>query len=86
MRAFQADGRVAGSTSCNSYSAAYTAKGDSLTFSMAASTLMACVPALMNQESKFMEIFRDVRTHTITPDGALVLRTADGRTMTARRG
>jgi heat shock protein HslJ/uncharacterized lipoprotein YbaY len=83
---FGEDGRVTGSTSCNSYSAGYTVTGDSLTFTQAASTLKACVPALMTQEERFMSVFRDVRTFTITPDGALVLRTADGRTMTARRG
>lgn len=83
---FGADGRVSGSGSCNSYSAGYTTKGDSLTFTPAASTLKACDPALMAQEERFMGIFRDVRTFTITSDGALVLRTADGRTMTARRG
>lgn len=83
---FGADGRVAGSLSCNSCTAGYTVKGDSLTITQAASTLKACVPALMAQEERFMSIFRDVRTWTITDEGALVLRTADGRTITARRG
>ncbi len=83
---FGADGRVSGSGSCNSYSAGYMVTGDSLTITQAVSTLKACVPALMSQEEKFMGLLRDVRTFAIAPDGALVLRTADGRTIKARRG
>jgi putative lipoprotein len=81
---FGGDGRVTGSMSCNSYTAGYTVKGDSLTITQAASTLKACIPVLMTQEERFMSILRDVHAWTITPDGALVLRTADARTITAR--
>ena len=47
---FGADGRVSGRSSCNNYTAQYTLTGEGLTVSKAAGTMMACEPALMQQE------------------------------------
>lgn len=83
--AFGADGRVLGRASCNNYFASYTLTGEALTISQAGGTMMACAPALMQQEALFLEILRNVRRFDLGGDGALVLRTDDGRTITARR-
>lgn len=83
--AFGADGRVAGRASCNTYTAQYTLTGETLTVSPAATTMMACVPALEEQERRFLGALRDVRRFELSDTGALVLHTADGRTLTARR-
>ncbi len=49
-----ADGRIAGTTGCNSYGAGYTQSGDSVSLSQAAMTAMACAgDAVMAQEQAF---------------------------------
>jgi len=47
---------------------------------------MACAPALMRQEDLFLDVLRNLQRFTLSPDGALILHTGDGRTITARRG
>lgn len=83
--AFGADGRVSGRASCNTYSAQYTLSGEALTVSHAATTLMACIPPLEEQERRFLDVLRDVRRFELTDTGALVLYAGDGRSVTARR-
>lgn len=82
---FGGDGRVYGRASCNNYTAQYTLTGEGLTVSKAAGTMMACDPAIMQQESLFLDVLRNVRGFDLGDDGALVLRAGDGRTITARR-
>ena len=82
---FAADGRVSGRASCNSYHASYAVERDSLTVSRAISTRMACEPALMQQEARFLSLLTSTRTFAIAPDGALTLRATDGGSIRARR-
>jgi polar amino acid transport system substrate-binding protein len=49
-----ADGSVSGTAGCNSYSAAYTVDGDSLSIGQVASTMMACDQPTMDQETAFL--------------------------------
>ncbi|MCO5107389.1 MAG: META domain-containing protein [Burkholderiaceae bacterium] len=83
--AFGADGRVSGRGSCNRFTASYALTGEGLTISRPAATMMACAPALMQQERLFFDLLAQVRRFTIEPTGALVLHAADGGTITARR-
>lgn len=83
---FGSDGRVSGRAFCNNFTGQYKLTGEGLTVSPnIAATMMACPPALMTQEASFLEVLRSVRRFDLTADGALVLRTDDGRTLTARR-
>jgi heat shock protein HslJ len=82
---FGRDGRVYGRGSCNSYTAEYALTGEGLTIAKAAGTMMACETALMQQDSLFLGVLRDVRGFDVRDDGALVLRAGDGRTIVARR-
>jgi heat shock protein HslJ/uncharacterized lipoprotein YbaY len=82
---FDADGRVAGAASCNRYTAQYKLTGEGLSISKAAGTMMACAPALMQQEALFLDVLRNVSRFDIAPDGALVLHANDRRTIRARR-
>lgn len=82
---FSADRRISGRASCNTYTGAYTLTGETLTISKTGVTMMACAPALMRQEDLFLDILKNVRGFELGPDGALILRAGDGRTVTARR-
>jgi heat shock protein HslJ/uncharacterized lipoprotein YbaY len=83
---FDADGQLAGSASCNQYSGSYSLTGEDLRVSSkTAMTLMACVPELMDQESRLLQLLSQVRRFKISVDGALILETGDGGTITARR-
>ena len=83
--AFDTDGRLGGRGSCNSYSGSYSLAGQRLTVGQLATTMMACAEALMNQERRFLEILMAVDGYAFSDDGALILSTADGRTIRARR-
>lgn len=82
---FGADGRLWGRATCNNYLGEYVLTGEGLTLSTSATTMMACAPALMNQEGAFFELIGRVRRFELDPQGALILRTDDGRTLLARR-
>ena len=81
---FGNDGRVSGSASCNNYAGAYVVAGSSLTVTQLVSTRMACVPGLGEQESKFLQTLESVSGFAVSGDGALVLKTESGDTLTAR--
>jgi heat shock protein HslJ/membrane-bound inhibitor of C-type lysozyme len=82
---FGGDGRVAGSASCNSYTAPYTLTGETLSIGAAAVTRKACPPPLMKQEAAFLAVLAAVQRIEVTADGTLVLRAASGQRVTARR-
>jgi heat shock protein HslJ/uncharacterized lipoprotein YbaY len=82
---FDDEGRVSGSSSCNRYGAGYTLTGEGLSISRAVGTLMACAPALMDQERKFFDTLAKASGFSIDPTGALILTTPDGGRILARR-
>ncbi len=57
---FSADGTVSGSDGCNNFSTTYTQDGANLTINQpAASTMMACEEAVMNQSAAYMTALAD---------------------------
>ena len=62
---FDAPGRVSGSTGCNRYTGVATLEGEALRFGQLATTRRACVPALMDQEQKFIRAMQDVRSYVV---------------------
>lgn len=82
---FDPEGRSGGKGSCNTYGAGYKVAGDKITFEQPFSTMMACAEALMNQERAYLDLLPQITRFDIADDGALILSTADGRTITARR-
>lgn len=82
---FTAEGTVSGRSFCNNYNGSYTLSGHSLTIGRVASTKMACPPPEMELERVFADVLTHVSRFELTEDGALVLNTHDGRTITARR-
>jgi heat shock protein HslJ/membrane-bound inhibitor of C-type lysozyme len=82
---FDDDGRLSGSASCNSYSAAYTLTAEGLTIGPVAATRKACAPAVMKQEAAFLAALGGVQRVEVTAAGALVLHTANGQRITSNR-
>ncbi|MBM6551846.1 META domain-containing protein [Marinomonas ostreistagni] len=56
---FSGDQRVAGMAGCNRYSATMTEQGDTIMIEQAISTKMACTPALMKQEQRFLDALHE---------------------------
>lgn len=56
-----ANGKVTGSGGCNRLAGSATTAGDKLSFGVLATTRMACVPALMDQEQKFLSALEATR-------------------------
>lgn len=72
------DGKVAGSGGCNRYFAQAEIKDDRIEIGKAGATMMACAPALMDQEGKFLAALEKAATFRIDGDGKLFLVDADG--------
>ena len=80
--AFATDGNVSGSAGCNTYRAAYSASGDSISIGNVASTRKMCTEPqdVMEQEAAFLKALADASVFRI--DGnRLELRSASGSLM-----
>ena len=79
--AFTHEGRIQGFGGCNSFTGAYTQSGKSLSIGtesgQLATTLKACPPAIMDQESRFMDALGRVSAYRIE-QGLLHLLDAEG--------
>jgi putative lipoprotein len=76
------DGHVSGSGGCNRIGGGATVEGDRMTFSRMISTRMACTPALMHQESRFLDALADVRRFRVdVRRRKLLLLDAGGKTI-----
>ena len=81
---FGDDGRVFGTTGCNRYFGTYTLADDGrLTLSQVGSTRMACPPAEMAQETRFLDALDGAERVVVTGD-RLVLATTGGPPLTFR--
>ena len=82
---FLSDGKVAGSTGCNRLMGSYEINGKQLTIQPGGTTMMACPPALMNQERKLLNLLPTIRQFRVDATGALILQSDKGVTVLARR-
>lgn len=82
---FMPDGRVVGSGSCNRLMGSYTRNKSALSLKPVGTTRMACPPALMDQEQRLLALLPQVVSYTIDGSGALLLKSRDGTSITARR-
>lgn len=81
---FGPEGLLSGSASCNHYSTAYEFE-EQLDIKTVITTRKLCDVALMNQEKDFLDVLTDVESIDFDENNDLVMTTADGRTLTARR-
>jgi heat shock protein HslJ/LysM repeat protein len=74
-----AEGTVSGSAGCNSYFGSYEVDGETITFGLLGSTLMACLEpeGIMDQEQAYLAALASVATYHIQGD-KLEIRDADG--------
>jgi heat shock protein HslJ/uncharacterized lipoprotein YbaY len=77
--------RVFGKGGCNNYNAGFTLTGEGLSFSPAASTMMACPDDQMAREQAFHQALASVDGFDFAADGALELRSAGTVVIRARR-
>lgn len=82
---FLPGGRLVGSATCNRFLGTYESNGAQLRIQSAAATRTACPPALMHQEETLLQLLPAIQSYRIDSTGALVLRTAQGKTVLARR-
>ena len=82
---FMADGRLAGSGTCNRILGSYKSEGSQLSIQPAGTTMMACPQALMNQENKLLTLLPTVESFRIDKTGALIMMTANKAQIVARR-
>jgi len=82
---FAPDGSLSGHASCNRFMSEYKLSGEGLSIASPAGTRMMCEPPLMQQEQAFLAALSATQGFSISADGALLLRTGDGRTIEARR-
>ena len=81
---FMDENRLGGSSSCNRYSGEYELEGTKFTVGdNMASTRMACAPALMNQEDRFLKLLMSVDQARFGDHGELLLSTPEGDTIRA---
>lgn len=71
-------GKVSGRGGCNQYGGTVELKGASLIVSQLVSTKMACPPALMDQETRFLAALQAARTYKMSEENKLVLSDATG--------
>jgi heat shock protein HslJ len=74
---FGTDGMLSGNSGCNTYSASYKIDGNKISIGPAATTRMACEPAVMDQEQQYLAALSTAATYRIE-GSKLELRTADG--------
>lgn len=81
---FDPKGQIAGRAGCNRYTGSYQLQGAKFEVKGVATTRMICVPALMDQENRFLKALGAASTWRLQPDGSLLLMGPDGRKVLAR--
>lgn len=75
-------GEVFGSGGCNRVKGMAEVDGPGIGFGRMASTMMACPPAVMDQEQKFLKALEDVKSWKVdTARGKLLLLDGGGKTL-----
>lgn len=81
---FNQDKHISGSTGCNRYSGFYTQQSKNLSIKSLVVTQRACVPALANQQTKFLSLLQAIVSFNIDNSNTLTLKTKQGGTIIAR--
>jgi uncharacterized membrane protein len=82
---FDREGRASGRSGCNRFTGAYTLSGEGLSFGQIAGTRMACPPAEMDTERRFLDLLQKVTRVTPGENGQLRLMAGDEQAMVLDR-
>ncbi|MFO1060976.1 MAG: META domain-containing protein [Dongiaceae bacterium] len=82
---FGVDGQLSGDASCNRFFGTYALTGEGLSTAPGGSSMMMCPEPAMEQEQQLLALLGKIASFAIEPDGALILRAPDGRSVKARR-
>jgi len=77
--------RVYGRSGCNRFNGSWQQNGTTVKFGPLATTMMACPPALMDLERKFLSTLAAVTTLSFDATGAALLKAPDGQAIKIRR-
>ena len=77
------ENRLAGRASCNRYGGQYELTTEGVSFDYMFATKLACAPALMSQEGRFLALMSKVKRTSIGRNGQLILTTSTGEEITA---
>lgn len=72
---FMPSGKVSGRGGCNTYTGSVAFKGAAITFTPFAATLVACAPALLDQETRYFAALTQADSIAFDKTGALLIRT-----------
>jgi heat shock protein HslJ len=81
----QGTSRVGGGSGCNRFSGPWKQEGATVKLGPFAGTMMACPPAIMEIERRFLTTLGAVTSVTYTAAGEAILATPDGRKLLLRR-
>lgn len=76
---------VSGASGCNRFRGGWQQTGATVKFGPLAGTMMACEPAKMDTERKFLQTLEAVTTLSFDATGAALLKAPDGRAIKLRR-
>jgi uncharacterized membrane protein len=82
---FDREGRASGRSGCNRFTGTYTLSGEGLSFGQIAGTRMACPPAEMDTERRFLDLMQKVTRATPGENGQLRLMAGDEQAMVLDR-
>jgi len=78
--------RIAGNAGCNTYSGSYrTTSKERIRVSALIITTVACAPARMDQERRYLSIIESAEGYSFYGDGSFSLIAGDGRAVRFRR-
>lgn len=82
---FDREGRVSGRSACNRFTGGYTLSDEGLSFGQIAGTRMACPPAEMEAEQRFLDLLQKVTRVTPGENAQLRLMAVDEQAMVLDR-
>ena len=82
---FDRDGQVSGRSACNRFAGGYMLSGEGLSFGQIAGTRMACPPAEMETEQRFLGLLQKITRVTPGENAQLKLMAGDGQAIVLER-
>ncbi len=82
---FNTSDQFSGSSGCNRFASTYNLSGEGMRIGRMATTRMACAPALMQQEARFIKLLETVDQFEIPKQGELLLHGENDQEIKAHR-